>query len=550
MERQPETRDTPIHELLAGIRDGRIALADFQRDFDWSPQAIRSLLATVLMGWPAGSLLVVAGSPQELEIRPFDGGPPVSRDQVDLVILDGQQRLTALLRVLAPEADPSLGVPLSAFKANNLDEIEDALGSRSRVPGEDRLPGMEDPLIPLASVRTRDTFTEWRATLVGWEQSNDLGYALANAYRDHLHWLHDYRFPVVTLDSSVPPGSVARIFERVNRTGLRLGSFDLVVARTHSAEWHLRERWEDARLEFPLLEAFYGDDGLPILQAIALQSRRDVRQAAILDLDAEVVLNLWQPALEAMDAALRFLVLNCGVVRAEWLPYRALPLVLGGLELEGKVGNEDLGQPLDACRDRLVQWALSRSFALRYDAAVNTRVVEDFRELIDAIRQKGSWPEVPAGARSQLLVSTKQRFGALFRAFACVLTLNDAQDLLGRPLRIALVPVPEVQSAEAGEPAIFVPLLPRDEQGRQLRSLNMVLAHPDSAREIHGRVRFDAHSALPVLIEDVSLRQDVINSQLLPELRRPLRAADDLLDSRLSKLSEWLRTHVRQILDA
>src|SRR5688572_23669947 len=101
MERPPETRDVTIGELLSGIRGGRIALADFQRDFDWSTRAVRSLLATVLMGWPAGSLLAVSGTHPDLETRPFEGGPALA-PELELIILDGQQRLTALLHTLWP----------------------------------------------------------------------------------------------------------------------------------------------------------------------------------------------------------------------------------------------------------------------------------------------------------------------------------------------------------------------------------------------------------------------------------------------------------------
>src|SRR6267378_2930802 len=88
-----------VSMLLGNIAAGQIALPDFQRDFDWSERHIRSLLATVLRGWPAGSLLLVRGGTTFYKIRSFEGAPALNQ-ATKLVVLDGQQRLTALYRAL------------------------------------------------------------------------------------------------------------------------------------------------------------------------------------------------------------------------------------------------------------------------------------------------------------------------------------------------------------------------------------------------------------------------------------------------------------------
>ena len=48
--------------------------------------------------------------------------------------------------------------------------------------------------------------------------------------------MNEYRFPAVVLEGDLEPAAIARIFERVNRTGLRLNTFDLMVAKTWF--WH------------------------------------------------------------------------------------------------------------------------------------------------------------------------------------------------------------------------------------------------------------------------------------------------------------------------
>ncbi len=72
------------------------------------------------------------------------------------------------------------------------------------------------------------------------------------------------------LDNDLPPAAVARIFERINLTGLRLNTFDPARRPSLQPEWNLRERWETARRESEPIAHWLGDDGLPIIQAISL----------------------------------------------------------------------------------------------------------------------------------------------------------------------------------------------------------------------------------------------------------------------------------------
>jgi len=99
---------------------------------------------------------------------------------------------------------------------------------------------------------------------------------LTNLYRDVLSEMHRYRFPVVILERALEPSAIARIFDRVNRMGMHLGAFDLMVAQLYEPNWNLRDKWEVARSTSPMIDRFLGDDGLPILQAISLRFGADV----------------------------------------------------------------------------------------------------------------------------------------------------------------------------------------------------------------------------------------------------------------------------------
>jgi hypothetical protein len=441
----------------------------------------------------------------------------------EIIVLDGQQRLTSLLHALTSTGDGHYYIHLSAMSSGNVEDLEEGLGFSADLPAPP-LSTAGDIVIPLEVLGSRKAFFSWRDHELQLSDV-DLKYQLSQAYRDHLHWLHDHEFPVVMLDPSVDDSSVARIFERVNRTGMRLGSFDLVVARAYRADWNLRNLWAEARLEYPLLDHFLEDDGLPVLQAISLVSERNVRQSAVLDLDPKLVSARWTESVEAVNSAVKFLAEQCGVVRAEWLPYRAFILILAALELDALLAGH---------ADSLRRYVLSRSFALRFDVAANTRVVEDYRMLLEVF-EGGDLPYIPRVTNEILAGTTRQKRGALWRAFFCALALNDAKDPFDSLLRLSTLPLHDSGDLEVPE-ARPTPLVKRSDEGAHLLALVTALCSPDSARQIRRMVSAER-------IQQGEFDEAALRSQFLPpadELAAYMQDAVKLAYFRLEKLDYWL----------
>ena len=69
---------TPLRFMLQDIGNGKTQLPDFQREWRWKDQQIKSLLASVSIGIPIGALLTLEGD-EPLAPRPFrgvKGNPP------------------------------------------------------------------------------------------------------------------------------------------------------------------------------------------------------------------------------------------------------------------------------------------------------------------------------------------------------------------------------------------------------------------------------------------------------------------------------------------
>src|SRR4051794_34590781 len=100
MKLSPEIRS--VQDLVASVEDGRLALPEFQRRFVWGPPAVVDLLVSVAKRWPTGSFLFLDG-PQDFAAKSLDEAPPLT--SADELILDGQQRMTALYQALGDRAD-------------------------------------------------------------------------------------------------------------------------------------------------------------------------------------------------------------------------------------------------------------------------------------------------------------------------------------------------------------------------------------------------------------------------------------------------------------
>jgi uncharacterized protein with ParB-like and HNH nuclease domain len=92
-----------LPEILAEIVKAKIQLPDFQRGWVWDDQHIRSLLVSIARSFPVGAVMLLeAGGEAKFQVRPVEGiAPPPDSSDAELLILDGQQRLTTLTQVLA-----------------------------------------------------------------------------------------------------------------------------------------------------------------------------------------------------------------------------------------------------------------------------------------------------------------------------------------------------------------------------------------------------------------------------------------------------------------
>jgi uncharacterized protein with ParB-like and HNH nuclease domain len=94
-----------LKDLLTQVDKGEAQLPEFQRGWVWPDRNIASLIASISLGYPAGTVMMLAqGGEVRFKTRPVEGAEPSVTTTPDRLILDGQQRLTSLYQSLFRKA--------------------------------------------------------------------------------------------------------------------------------------------------------------------------------------------------------------------------------------------------------------------------------------------------------------------------------------------------------------------------------------------------------------------------------------------------------------
>ena len=88
-----------VGDLLNDVKNGKIGLPDLQRPFVWKDNKVRELLDSMIKGYPIGYIMLWS-SPEDYENTGHIGKNDKIYSQPDDLVIDGQQRLTALLAAL------------------------------------------------------------------------------------------------------------------------------------------------------------------------------------------------------------------------------------------------------------------------------------------------------------------------------------------------------------------------------------------------------------------------------------------------------------------
>lgn len=95
-----DARNRSIKDWLTKIRTNQIMLPRFQRFEAWGPNLVTDLLTNIIRELPLGSTLVLGVGDKMPFISREIVSAPKEGDRTNELLLDGQQRITAIWRSL------------------------------------------------------------------------------------------------------------------------------------------------------------------------------------------------------------------------------------------------------------------------------------------------------------------------------------------------------------------------------------------------------------------------------------------------------------------
>ncbi|MFH8389922.1 DUF262 domain-containing protein [Streptomyces sp. NPDC018036] len=443
----PVFKATPesIGSLVASIHKGTIAIPDFQRSFVWDPKRTVELLKSIISRYPAGTLLTWEQSTSvKFGSRPFAGAPEPQKEPKRLV-LDGQQRLTALYQALTGTGDYQFFMKVWPFIDRgqgvllNLEDVDldnalmaYDLSGRMRFDPLDEAWQISKGVFPIAAYdRLRPWFKKLARSVEEDRDAADQLEELLNQFRDtYLQPLDSYAFPVVDLPVSTSLVAVCNIFETLNKSGKVLGPFELLTAKYYPTGVHLRDMWDTACQQYPLLVDF-AVDPYSVLQAISLRSRGSAQRFDVLNrLDASSVREHWNGTVAAFADVLDMLKRECGVISAQWLPYSMTVVPMAAVYPEVA---QLRSQYRVSARERLRQYYWCTVFTENFDQGANSQAGADYKLLRGwVVGESQEAPEAVAefNLTDYDLLSARANRKALFRGFVTLLIQSGAKDFL------------------------------------------------------------------------------------------------------------------------
>jgi hypothetical protein len=273
-----------ITSLMSEIERGVIALPDLQRPFVWEDTAVRQLLDSLFVGFPVGTLVFWHTS-EARDARVLATERPGL--QATTLVIDGQQRLTALFAVMR-------GVEVVGKKRETR-KITIAFRPRDGRFEVADAPIRNDPeFLPnvtelwdgkrLAVEIKRDLINALR------EKGRPIDADYENAVDENLgraHAISEFRFPTVDIRETatargvdVTDEDVAEIFVRINNQGTRLGQADFVLTLLSVFHGDLRDRIEE-RARVMSEGSVIGIDTQQLLRAVCGVAFGRARMSAI-----------------------------------------------------------------------------------------------------------------------------------------------------------------------------------------------------------------------------------------------------------------------------
>lgn len=481
-----------LDKIISEIREGKYVIPDFQREFEWNPWDVNSLITSIFMDYYIGTLLLWKASDSNVKIlscEPIKGfSKKVSPEHI---VLDGQQRLTAMYFAFFNPDIPYPKRKKRCYFFMNIEELvnenyEEAFYYKWETKAYKKL--IDTPelqydrnIFPLEVIGKgiwgimdwlKGYETHWKNKKSFFEEGENRDSVLEDEHQvftkeiqEAAHniknsealglilreLLNDYNLSYIELDRDISVSKVCDIFTHINSKGVPLNIFDLLNAILRPHDIYLKEMWRNVsgNLDFTDSEKMkiYVFQVMSILEQTYCSSKYlyylvpeetkvikhpdGRKETKILIPNKEVFITKWEASVKAIERSIKKLrsPREFGAITPTFMPY---PSIIPAFTAINKyIIDKGYKNILDV-NAKVKKWYWASIFTENYSSSVESTSAKDFTDLKkwfeDDTLEPESYLRFCNEFETQDLSKNVQKGGAIYNAIFNILILNEARD--------------------------------------------------------------------------------------------------------------------------
>lgn len=362
-----------IREIINRVSSGDIRIPAFQRGYVWKPDQVAFLLDSLYKGFPIGTIFLWKTDERLKSERALGqyNLPEPKKDYPVNYVLDGQQRLTSLFSIFQTDLVPDENIKIEwldifyDFQADSNLQESYFVALQSEAINEN-----PENLIRYFPVNTMFNSTQYRkATSKLSEEQIEILDKVQEKFKE-------VQIPCQTLETD-DRSKVAIVFERINRAGTELNTYQLLTAWSWSEEFDFQDKFDEIfnDVEFGFTDKTeYQDLQLKCCSGVILG---EATPASIMSLTGEQIRNNFDKIKNGVYSAVDFLKKELKVYSIETMPYSAMFVPLVKFFATEKKSGHTYN---DHQRKEIIKWFWIASFSKRYSSSLDTKHKQDLKE--------------------------------------------------------------------------------------------------------------------------------------------------------------------------
>ena len=464
---EAEAKNIELVNLLEKIKRGEIQLPDFQRSWVWSDKQIKSLLESVIRGFPINSIMLLECDADSVQFsfRKIELLERVESKPHHL-ILDGQQRLTSLFGALY--SDEPIKILDSKGKVKKFFYYVDMKKAIAAVQNsetdEDMIISVDDKKKLKAKGKNWDLSTPEKEFAAGMFPLNKIfesrkwfrryekffrdeaAEKLADTFDDTVVVkLSSYKVACIMLEKNIPLAAICKIFEKVNIGGVKLSTSDLLTA-IFAKQTDANGKPVELRRDREEIKADFAEKNLSVLKevdfsnfitAVTLlvsyekfcsdkKNSVSCKSEDILKLDYNDYIKYKDAACEGFIETAKFLEEE-SITTTKYLPYNPQLIPLAAIFAELKL----IGKSNAASRKKIRQWYWTAVFSEAYREGHLARFAKDIVQVTDWIKTDKT-PKIIEDVQltAWKLLNAKKLQSAVYKGLVSIIFKNGAKDFI------------------------------------------------------------------------------------------------------------------------